>query len=435
MLSNSFASRADIRAHQLEMLRSLMAELLPANKFYAKKLAAQGVTFEVSTLESFSKQVPFTTKTELVEDQLAHPPFGTNLTYPLECYTRYHQTSGTSGAPLRWLDTPENWEWMTESWTEILKVAGLQPEDRVFFAFSFGPFIGFWLAFESAARLGCLCVPGGGLSSAARAQAILDNRITVVCCTPTYAIRLAEVAAEENINLASGQVRKLIVAGEPGGSIPAVRARLAELWPGASVFDHHGMTETGPVTFQCPAVPGVLHVMERSYFPEILEPATLRSMSAGETGELVLTTLGRTGSPLLRYRTGDLVKPVVAPSQRDAKPCSCGRYELALEGGILGRVDDMVVVRGVNVYPSAVEEIMRSCPGVAEYQVEIGTGQTLTELSVQLEPAPDCGNVADLVRRLERSFETALALRVAITLAPIGALPRFEMKGKRWVRH
>jgi phenylacetate-CoA ligase len=435
MLSNSFASRADIHAHQLEMLRSLMAELLPANKFYARKLAAQGITFEVTTLGSFSKHVPLTIKTELVEDQRTHPPFGTNLTYPLECYIRYHQTSGTSGAPLRWLDTPENWEWMIESWTEILKVAGLQPQDRVFFAFSFGPFIGFWLAFESAARLGCLCVPGGGLSSAARAQVILDNRITVVCCTPTYAIRLAEVAAEENINLAGGQVRKLIVAGEPGGSIPAVRARLSELWPGANIFDHHGMTETGPVTYQCPASPGVLHVMERAYFPEILEPATSRSVSAGETGELVLTTLGRMGSPLLRYRTGDLVKSVVVPSELDANPCSCGRYDLALEGGILGRVDDMFVVRGVNVYPSAIEEIVRSCPGVAEYQVEVRTGQTLTELSLQIEPTADCTNVADLVRRIERSFETALALRVAITLAPIGTLPRFEMKGKRWVKH
>ncbi len=412
-----------------------MAELIPANKFYARKLAAEGVTFEVGSLKSFSRQVPFTTKVELTEDQRTNPPFGTNLTYPLACYTRYHQTSGTSGTPLRWLDTPENWEWMLESWTEILKIAGLSAGDRVFFAFSFGPFIGFWLAFESAARLGCLSVPGGGLTSAARVQAILDNCITVVCCTPTYAIHLAEVAAEEKVNLAAGQVRTLIVAGEPGGSIPSVRARLAELWPGTTVFDHHGMTEVGPVTFQCPAVPGVLHVIEKSYFPEILEPSRGRSVSAGQTGELVLTTLGRTGSPLLRYRTGDLVKPLLTASNPDAKPCLCGRHDLALEGGILGRVDDMVVIRGVNVYPSAIEEIVRSCPGVAEYQVEVSTAKTMPELSLQIEPAPGCTNVADLVRRLERSFETALALRVIITLAPAGTLPRFEMKGKRWIRH
>jgi len=414
------------------MLQSLMAEILPGNKFYTRKLTAEGVTFEVASLKSFCERVPFTTKRELVEDQLTNPPFGTNLTYPLECYTRYHQTSGTSGVPLRWLDTADNWEWMLESWTEILKVAGLRPTDRVFFAFSFGPFIGFWLAYESAGRLGCLCVPGGGLSSAARLQSILDNRITAVCCTPTYAIRLAEVAAEESINLAGGQVRTLIVAGEPGGSIPAVRTRLAELWPGAAIFDHHGMTETGPVTYQCPAAAGVMHVIEQAYFPEILTPASQRPVAAGETGELVLTTLGRTGSPLLRYRTGDLVRPRSARSNSEAKPCSCGRYDLALEGGILGRVDDMIVIRGVNVYPSAVEEIVRSHSGVAEYQVEVNTKQTLPELSLQIEPAADCANVAELIRRLERAFETALALRVSVTLAPAGTLPRFEMKGRRW---
>src|SRR3989441_11739368 len=220
MARNSRANRGEINAKQLEQLRSLLAELFPGNRFYSRKLNAAGITFDIASLEDFSARFPFTTKTELVEDQQANPPFGTNLTYPLERYTRYHQTSGTSGTPLRWLDTPENWEWMLESWTEILRVAGVQPPDRVYFAFSFGPFIGFWIAFEAAARLGCLCVPGGGLSSAARLRAIVDTGITIVCCTPTYAIRLAEVAAEEKIDLSVSRVRLLVVAGEPGGSIP-----------------------------------------------------------------------------------------------------------------------------------------------------------------------------------------------------------------------
>ena len=438
MAAESHPSRAAIEASQVEQLRSLLAELFPGNRFYSRKLGAAGITFDVASLDDFSARFPFTTKTELAEDQRAEPPFGTNLTYPLDRYTRCHQTSGTTDAPLRWLDTPESWDWMLESWTKILRVASLRPADRVYFAFSFGPFIGFWMAFEAAARLGCLCVPGGGLSSAARVRAIVDNGITVLCCTPTYAIRLAEVAAEEGIDLGTARVRTLIVAGEPGGSIPAVRARLAGLWPGARVFDHHGMTEVGPVTYECPARPGVLHVIETAYFAEIVEPASGKPLtleqSAGSTGilpatgELVLTTLGRMGSPLLRYRTGDLVRP---NSQR----CSCGRYELALEGGVLGRTDDMVVVRGVNVYPSAVEDIVRSCPGVAEYQVEISTRQTLPEMSLQVEPTRDCVEVSALVRRLQRSFETALALRVPIQLVPMGTLPRFEMKGRRWLKH
>src|SRR6266404_2701856 len=216
-------SRSDIAAQQLEQLRSLLAELFPGNKFYSRKLSDAGITFDVSGLEDFSRRFPFTIKAEIAEDQRAYSPFGTNLTYPLERYTRYHQTSGTIGAPLRWLDTPESWDWMVESWLEILRVAGVRPGNRLCFAFSFGPFIGFWLAFEAATRLGCLCVPGGGLSSSARLRAICDNGIEVLCCTPTYAIRLAEVARQERIDLAELRVRTIIVAGEPGGSIPSVR--------------------------------------------------------------------------------------------------------------------------------------------------------------------------------------------------------------------
>jgi phenylacetate-CoA ligase len=425
-------TRPEIAASQLEQLRSLLAELFPGNQFYARKLNAAGITFDVASLEDFSARFPFTTKTELAADQLGHQPFGTDLTYPLERYTRYHQTSGTSGPPIRWLDTPESWDGLVESWTQILQAAGVQPADRVYFAFSFGPFIGFWLAFESAARLGCLCIPGGGVSSAARVRAILDNGVTVLCCTPTYALRLAEAAAQEKIPLDRSSVRKLIVAGEPGGSIPAVRARLEALWPGARVFDHHGMTEVGPVTYQCPDRPGVLHVLESAYYAEVIQPGSPAPVQPGQTGELVLTTLGRTGSPLLRYRTGDLVKCRVQSAECGIV-CSCGGSEMALEGGILGRTDDMVVVRGVNVYPAAVEELIRACGGVAEYRAEISHERALAELRLQIEPAPDCADHAALLRKLEGSFEVALTLRVPITVVPPGTLPRFEMKAKRWV--
>src|SRR5438105_1509101 len=168
-------SRAEIASAQLEQLRSLLAELFPANQFYSRKLNSAGITFDLASLQDFSSRFPFTTKTELAADQSAHPPFGTNLTYPLERYNHYHQTSGTTAAPLRWLDTPESWDWMVENWIEILRAAGATSGDRVFFAFSFGPFIGFWLAYEAAQRIGCLCLPGGGLSSAARLGVMLDN--------------------------------------------------------------------------------------------------------------------------------------------------------------------------------------------------------------------------------------------------------------------
>lgn len=425
MSAGEFPTREEIAAQQLEQLQSLVTELFPANPFYTRKLQSLGVTFDVASLGDFSARFPFTTKQELVEDQKLNPPFGTNRTYPLERYTRFHQTSGTSGTPLRWLDTPESWDGMLENWTKIFFAAGVKPGDKAYFAFSFGPFIGFWLAFESAAKLGCLCLPGGGLSSAARLRDIVELGATVICCTPTYALRLAEVAAQEKIDLKKARVKTIIVAGEPGGSVPAIRSRIEKLWLGARVFDHHGMTEVGPVTYECPARPGILHVIESAYFAEIVEPASGKPAKENETGELVLTTLGRTGSPLLRYRTGDLVKRGM---------CGCGRHELALEGGILGRADDMIVVRGVNIYPSAVEEIIRSVGGIAEFQARVRTEKSLTELELQIEPEADCSDASTLAKKLEQAFHKSFALRIAVKSVAPGTLPRFEMKAKRWVR-
>jgi phenylacetate-CoA ligase len=329
---------------------------------------------------------------------------------------------------LRWLDTAESWDWMLRQWEQVFQAAGVTQRDRVFCAFSFGPFIGFWLAFEAAARMGCMALPGGGLGSAQRLRFMLDHGVTVLCCTPTYAVRLAEAAAAENIDLSDSRVKRIVVAGEPGGSIPAVRQRIESLWPGAQVFDHHGMTEVGPVTYQCPDRPGVLHVMENGYLPEIINPATGQAMTPGESGELVLTTLGRTGSPLLRYRTGDLVKG------SEAAVCSCGRVEMALEGGILGRTDDMVVVRGVNVYPSAVEEIVQACGGVAEYQVRVAVKNSMTELAFIMEPLEEGRSARDVADKLQSAFLTTLSLRIPVTIATSGSLPRFEMKARRWVR-
>jgi phenylacetate-CoA ligase len=266
------------------------------------------------------------------------------------------------------------------------------------------------------------------MSSAARLRAILDNDVTVLCCTPTYATRLAEVAAEEGINLAESKVRRIMTAGEPGACIPATRAHIEAVWPGAQVRDQHGMTEIGPVTFECPDRRGVLHIIESGFIPEVIDPETEQPVGAGEEGELVLTNLGRVGSPLLRYRTGDRVRRAAAA------PCACGRYELALEGGILGRTDDMVFVRSVNLYPAAVEDVVRGFAQVAEYRVEVSAQRAMTELTIQLEPTPDCADPAALGQAVEAALGAAFNLRIPVSLAPPGSLPRFELKARRWVR-
>jgi phenylacetate-CoA ligase len=268
----------------------------------------------------------------------------------------------------------------------------------------------------------------------ARLRSILEQQATVLCCTPTYAVHLGDVARAEGIDLAAGRVRRVIVAGEPGGSLEGTRQAITERWPGAKVSDHHGMTEVGPVSYECPVRPGVLHVIEDSYLVEIVDPCSGRPVGPGFEGELVLTTLGRTGSPLLRYRTGDLVR-----ARTEAGRCECGAWDLALPGGILGRTDDMAVIRGVNVFPSAVEEVVRSVPGIAEYRAEVHSAGALLDLKILAELSMETGDaeaeaVVAVAKRLEEAFRTRLALRVTVEMVAAGTLPRFEMKARRWVR-
>ena len=378
-----------------------------SNPFQRTRLAGVG---DIASIADFTARVPFTTKADIVADFAAHPPHGSNLTFPRASYTHFCQTSGTTAQPLVILDTVESWDWMLDSWAHIYRAGGIEPGAVVYFAFSFGPFLGFWTAFEGAAKYGCLCIPGGGLSSAARLRAIAENRAEVLCCTPTYALHLAEVAASERLPLPDC-VRKIVVAGEPGGSLPEVRKRISAAWHGAEVLDHYGMTEVGPVAFQRTGEADTLRILDDRYFSEIIHPQTLQSVAVGEIGELVLTPLGRTAWPLLRYRTGDLVR----------------RGADKLEGGILGRADDMLVIRGVNIYPSAVDAVVRSIPEVAEYRVTVAIRGAMHELAVAIETTDDTA-----ASRLERAFTAAFTLRMPVTRVP--SLPRFELKARRWQR-
>jgi phenylacetate-CoA ligase len=401
-----------LRHNQTLFLRSLCQALVPANAFYANTLKATGLDLASMTLEDFSQRMPLTTRIQWTQDQLDHPPYGTNLTYPLDRYVRFCRTSGSTGHPMIWLDTPETWDAMLDNWIRVFQAAGVTGPTRVFFAISFGPFLGFWTAYEAATKAGHLCIPGGGLSSEDRLRLLMDTQAEVLCCTPTYAIRLAHVAEREGMDLSRTHVKVIVVAGEPGGSIPATRDHISEHWHGARVFDHHGMTEVGPVTYECPVEPGVLHVMEDAYYPEVMDD------------ELILTTLKRPGSPLLRYQTGDIV------SAEHRTPCACGTHELALLGGILGRKDDMTVIRGINIFPSAIEEIVRRSGQVDEYRVEVFTRNDLAAMKVIIESAG-----GETVRRdLEKQFQRALFLRIPVELAPANSLPRYEMKAKRWVK-
>ncbi|HET6324171.1 MAG TPA: AMP-binding protein [Planctomycetaceae bacterium] len=421
----TYPTREQLRQQQAERLRKLVAAVTPTNPFWTKKFAAAGCRPErLQTLADLAN-FPTTQKKELVEDQLATPPYGTNLSEPVSRFNRLHQTSGTTSAPLRWLDTPASWDWVSSCWRQIFEITRTTADDAVAFPFSFGPFLGFWAAFDAASRMGALCLPAGGLTSQARLQMIRDNRATVICCTPTYALRLAEVAEEEQIDLASSAVRSIIVAGEPGGSVPSLRSAIEKAW-GARVFDHWGMTEVGPLAVECPENPDGLHVLETECIAEILDPASQRPVPAGSQGELVITNLGRTGSPLFRYRTGDLV---VA----DTNPCPCGRHFLRLKGGILGRLDDMVTIRGNNVFPSSIEGILREFAEIAEYRIDVETHRAMQHIKITIEP--QAGTPAEaLVEKVGRTIRDRLHFQAEVVDAPPGALPRFELKSRRFFR-
>lgn len=420
----SLRDRSALAEIQLAKLRALLLEILPGNPFYARKLGSAQLDAGAIRALSDLDQIPFTTKAELVADQERQPPYGENLTYAPSSYSRLHQTSGTSGRPLRWLDTPRSWSWMLDCWDVYFQIAGLRRDDRLFFPFSFGPFLGFWTAFDAATRQGFFCLAAGGMSSAARVRFLLDNQATVVFSTPTYALHLAEAAHQDGIDLAGSTVRLVVVAGEPGGSIPATRSSIEAAW-GARVIDHCGATEIGPTGCECLANPGGLHLLESDYFVEVIDPKHNTPAAAGELGELVVTNFGRWGSPLIRYRTGDLVRV-------DSRPCPCGLCLVRLDGGILGRTDDMIHLRGNNLYPSALEAVIRRFADVAEFRIEVDRRGALPALRVEVEPV-DGSQGVEVADRVGRAIREQFLFRADVAAVAPGSLPRFEMKAKRVV--
>jgi phenylacetate-CoA ligase len=397
---------------QDERVRELLELVRERNPFQRARL---------STLpdEPTLDEVPPLTKRELIEDQGNHPPFGTNLTHPLRRYTELHQTSGTTGRPLRVLDTAEDWAWWRELFADMLSVAGVEPGDRVALAFSFGPHVQFWAAREGLQELGAMSVALGGMTSVQRLQTIADVRATAVMCTPTYALRLIEVALEERLEGALESVRQVICTGEPGASLPAVRSRIEEGF-GARCFDHAGLTEAGPFGYPCPEGGG-MHVYERDFACEILD-SELRPTPPGGRGELLVTPLRRTGFPVLRYRTGDVV---VNAEER----CPAGHDDRWLPGGIVGRTDDMVVIRGMNVYPSAIEEAVRGVSGSGEFRITFYSEPGgMDEIKLEVELAD--GGAA---RRLQETMRQQLGLRVRVVPVTHGTLPRVDGKARRVV--
>jgi phenylacetate-CoA ligase len=422
-------SREDLRRWQGRKLARLVREAARSPHFAGKWRRAGLDPGTVRGLEDLPR-IPFTTRDEWMEAQAREPLFGTLLAHPKEAAIRYHLTSGTSGRnPLRVLDGRADWQWIAECWAYGFWAFGVRPRDTVFFAFSYGSFIGFWGAHYGCEKIGALTLASGNMPTEMRVRQILEMGATTVCATPTYALRLAQSAHEQGLDLAGSAVERVIVSGEPAGSIPETKRLIEKAW-GARCADTAGMTELGTICmFECSAQPGGMHILEDHFIEEVIDPGTGREVGYGERGERVVTSFGRTMIPVLRYRTRDLV--VKVPASR----CPCGRGFDLYEGGILGRVDDMLLIRGTNVYPRAVESIVRGYPEIDEFQILVESRDHVDEITLRVEFKPDAGEAGRrILGRLESDLkEHHEMLRFNVEEAPAGSLPRFELKARRVV--
>lgn len=421
------ASQDEIAMLQFNKLGTLLEKVYASNPFYKEKFKQHGIHLQDIRHPDDLRKLPFTVKKEFEEDQEKNPPFGTNLTEPLENYVQYHQTSGTTGKPLKFLDTKESWEWRGRVACHILKGAGVNRGDRILFPFNFGPYTAFWIMYEGAYQLGILIIPTGGWNSLQRLECMIGNRATVIPTTPTYALALTEAAKENGIDLASSSVRSLLMTGEPGALVPQVREKLQKIW-NARCFDYIGLTEIGTWGFQCTEEPSGAHILESEFIAEIVDSGTGRPAPEGETGELILTNLGRACMPSIRYRTGDLVKIKKGF-------CPCGRTFRVLEGGVLGRKDEMIIIRGVNVFPKSLANIVEKYiePG-EDYWIEAYKDKEkgIDEIAIKLEMKEE-GKGARISKAIQGEIKRMLNLRIEVRIVPKGTLPKSDFKTKRFV--
>lgn len=419
-----------LRELQLRRLQATVSWAYAHSRLWRRKFDEVGLEpQDIRTLDDV-QLIPFLTKEEFLAAQAAFPPFGDTLTVSPNLALRYHQTSGTSGrTPLRTLDSRKDWDRQAELWAYGLYAFGIRSSDAIYIPFGYSVFIGFWGAFYGAEKIGCLVIPGGSQTSEVRLKQIKELGATAVAITPTYAFHLASRAEEMGLDLVHDtKVEFLILTAETGASIPSTKRRLEEAW-GAKVGDFVGMTEAGSlVAFECSEQCGGVHIIEDHYYEEVIDPKTLKPVGYGVCGERVMTSFGRGMMPVLRFRTGDLVERV------ESTACTCGRTFDLYKGGILGRTDDMVTVRGTNVFISAVENIVRDYKEISEFQIVLTKEGFADEITVQIEPRTEVsdGRLAFLPYEVAKDLSEAHeGLRFNVVVVEPDTLPKFEQRANR----
>lgn len=422
--------REKLEEFQLSRFQKRLEYVYEGSPMYRRKLDQAGV--RPSDIRSLGdiRSLPFTVKEELRESQAEHPPWGDFLCIPPEQGVRVFQTTGTTGTPVRVLLSKRDWTvHYYEQFMHFMHGYGITPADVLFVPFNYGLCIAWWGFQAALEQAGVTIVPGGGQSSKDRIRNIFDWEATVVCGTPTYLLYLGETAEEMGAPLSESSVHTVVVAGEPGAAVPSTKRAIEERW-GAKCYDDIGSTEITNFGFECTAQQGT-HLIESMFYAECLDPESLESVGPGEVGELVLTNLCTESMPLIRYRMRDLVR-----MNYDA--CACGRTFLRLDGGILGRSDDMFQFAGVNIFPSAVENLIRELPEFStEYQLvvpRIGSGRHLTIRLELARPGLSGEQIQEAVRKLIETVKYRITVTPAVEVVEIGGLPRFELKAKRVIR-
>jgi len=428
---------ARLRELQFRKFKRIVSWAYERSPFYRSVYDESG--FRPDMLQTFADipRVPKVEKSMLrgaQEDKEPHP-YGDLLAVPAERVTAFRQTSGTTGRPVYQGDTWQDWDWWAEAWSYLLYAQGYRSADRVFLPFGYNIFVAFWAAHYAAEKMGCEVVPGGVLGTEARIEKMREIEATAFLATPTYVLGMANAARKMGLDLRKDlSIRRITCAGEPGASIPATKKRMEEAF-GADVYDHCGATEIGAWGFECDAKPGGIHVNEGMFLAEVEDLKTGEIVQEpGRRGRLVITALDRVGMPCVRFDSKDVV-------QWADEPCECGRTFRVFQGGVLGRADDIVKVKGVLLAPSAIEEIVRSFDELSEeYQVTVAKRGDLDEISLKVEPAPDfaqrAAEVAEereqVIERLAHELRVKTNLGYKIQMVAPESLPRYALKAKRF---
>ncbi len=412
-----------------QRLQALLRYAYDRVPFYRNLYQGVGMAPEdIRSLEDFNKYVPTIDKKDLVQAQAVDPPWGDSVALSPDYYLYQFQTSGSTGTPLRIPFSLHTQIQYGEQWAYLYWGVGIRPQDSFYFAFPWGMYTGFWSAYWGVRCLGATVISGGGLTSEQRLQQIEALKPTVLISTPTYALYLAELARELGIDTSSSAIRYTIHAGEPGPGIPTTRQAIESAW-GAKAYELYGVGEVGAIAPGCPDQHGC-HFAEDQGYATILDGSG-NPVGNGEVGENIVTSYIQMAQPVIKYRTHDLVR-----AHYDA--CSCGRTWLLYEGGVLGRTDDMITIKGTNVYPAAIEYLLSDVPGLgSHYELHVASGRMNDEITVKVEPVS--GVSSNSYQEMEKSLQQVIKAKIGVTIevnvVSPGDLPRYELKAKRFFDH